>query len=508
MSGKSIDPINAQGARSAGVLLHISSLPGKYGIGTFGKSAYDFVDFLKAAGIKYWQVLPLVQTGFGDSPYQSVCCNSGNPYFIDPDILREKGLLTKNDLLKATMPKGNIDFAKLYEVRYALLRKAFSRFNKKNASFRKFVREGKYTAYAEYMTVKSKFENRCFADWEEKFKFHDPETVKGYIRKNRNEFLFWQWLQFEFARQWKKLKRYANRKGIYIIGDVPLYVAYDSADVWSRPDLFKLDEDRKMTEVAGVPPDYFCATGQLWGNPLYDWKRQREDGYSWWINRLKDSLQTYNVIRLDHFRGMDRYYAVPAGSKTAEVGEWQDGPRAELFTLARERLGEMNIIAEDLGVLDDGVIKLLSDTAYPGMKILLFAFENEENSYLPKNIGHNSVCYTGTHDNDTARGYLKRLTPAMRRYVKSNIRRALDDRKIAHSLRGYKNTVDALIHLCLECDACLSVIPMQDILCLDNSARMNEPSTDGKNWKFRLKRIPDEATAAYVRRLLGTYRRK
>lgn len=508
MSGKQIKRINEQDARAAGVLLHISSLPGKYGIGTFGKNAYAFVDFLKSAGVKYWQVLPLVQTGFGDSPYQSVCCNSGNPYFIDPDILHEKGLLTKNDLLRATMPAGNVDFAKLYEVRYPLLRKAFSRFNKNNAAFRKFVKEGKYTAYAEYMTVKGRFDNRAFSEWEEGFKRNAPEVVKPYVKTHRAEFLFWQWVQFEFARQWKKLKNYANKKGVFIIGDVPLYVAYDSADVWSRPELFQLDDERKMTDVAGVPPDYFCATGQLWGNPLYNWEKQREDGYRWWIDRLKDSLHTYNVVRLDHFRGMDRYYAVPSDSETAEIGEWRDGPKAELFALAEKELDEVNIIAEDLGILDDGVRKLLSDTAYPGMKILLFAFESAENDYLPKNIGHNSVCYTGTHDNDTALGYLKRLTPAMRKYVKSNIRIALTDRKIEHGLRGYKNTVDALNRLCLECDACLAVLPMQDILCLDNSARMNEPSTDGKNWKFRLKKLPDQNTATYIRGLLKEYRRK
>lgn len=507
MSDKHIKLINDKNARSAGVLLHISSLPGKYGIGTFGQNAYAFVDFLKNANIKYWQVLPLVQTGFGDSPYQSVYCNSGNPYFIDPDILHEEGLLTKGDLQKAAMPAGNVDFSNLYVVRYAMLRMAFSRFDKNNAAFRRFVKEGKYTAYAEYMTVKKKFDNRRFSEWDEPYKMHDVAAVRKYVGENKDEFLFWQWLQFEFHRQWNKLKKYANKKGIYIIGDVPLYVAYDSADVWAQPELFQLNEKREMTGVAGVPPDYFCEKGQLWGNPLYDWKKQRENGYRWWIDRLESSLDTFNVIRMDHFRGLDRYYAVPADSPTAEIGEWCDGPKKELFTLAEKRLGEMNVIAEDLGILDDGVRKLLKDTAYPGMKILLFAFEGGDNDYLPRNIEHNSVCYTGTHDNDTACGYLKRLSPERLRFVKQNIRDSLNERGIEHSLRGYKDTVDALVQLCFECDSCLAVVPMQDILCLDNSARMNEPATNCKNWKFRLKKLPDENIAAYLRGLVKKYKR-
>ncbi|MBP5242326.1 MAG: 4-alpha-glucanotransferase [Clostridia bacterium] len=499
--------INSENARAAGVLLHISSLPGEYGIGSFGQAAYDFVDWLKSAGVKYWQVLPLVQTGFGDSPYQSVACNSGNPYFIDLDILAEKGLLTKAELKEATMPKGNVDYGGLYAVRYPVLRKAFSRFNRNNAAFQKFVKEGKFTAYAEYMTLKGR-DNRCFAEWDLPYKNNERGAVHAYILTHEDEFLFWQWLQFEFERQWKKLKNYANKKGISIIGDVPLYVAYDSADVWGMPELFKLDEERKMTEVAGVPPDYFSATGQLWGNPLYNWERQKEDGYQWWINRVENSLTTFDVARIDHFRGLDRYYAVPMGRSDAVVGRWCDGPKAELFTKAKERLGEMNIIAEDLGVLDEGGYKLLADTAYPGMKILLFAFEGGDNDYLPKNIGHNSVCYTVTHDNDTAVGYFKRLNADMDALVTKNIREALESRNLTHDLRGYKNKTDALIEMALECDACLAVIPLQDILHLDNSARMNEPATNQKNWKFRLKKLPDAETAKSFCDLVKKYKRK
>ncbi len=499
--------INENEARSAGVLLHISSLPSKYGIGSLGKVAYDFVDFLTASGVKYWQILPLVQTGFGDSPYQSVCCNSGNPYFIDLDMLKEQGLLTQNDLNESTMPANGVDYARLYEVRYPILRKAFSRFQKEDKDFVQFVNEGKFTAYAEYMTVKKKFQNQPFYLWDEPFKYRDERTVKAYAQENEDEFLFWQWLQFTFFTQWNNLKDYAKNKGISFIGDIPLYVAYDSADVWSKPYLFKLDDDLKMTEVAGVPPDYFSATGQLWGNPLYDWERQQEDGYAWWIGRLQDALTTFDVVRVDHFRGLDRYYAIPADSQTAVVGRWRDGPKAQLFRLAKEKLGDMNIIAEDLGTLDDGVKKLLKDTAYPGMKILLFAFEGGDNDYLPKNINYNSICYTGTHDNDTAVGYFERQSPASLQFITKNIEASLADRDIEHKTDSVTDLADALLHLLFESNSCLAIAPAQDLLYLDNTARMNTPSTNEINWKFRLEKLPDEKVSKRLRALLVKYDR-
>lgn len=504
----SMEKINREGARGAGVLLHISSLPGKYGIGTLGKSAYDFVDFLKKSGVGYWQVLPLVQTGFGDSPYQSVCCNSGNPYFIDPDMLYEQGLLLKKELKEGSMPAGNVDYALLYHKRYALLRKAFARFDVKKKDFVRFVAEGKYKTYAEYMTVKQRFDNRSFFEWEEDFKLNRREVVEPYVAEHRQEFLFWNWVQYEFSREWTKLKAYANRKGIRLIGDIPLYVAYDSADVWGMPELFQLNEDRSMKDVAGCPPDYFSEKGQLWGNPLYGWEAQREDGYSWWINRLKDALTVFDVVRIDHFRGLDRYYAIPADREDAVIGEWRDGPKSELFALAEKELGDMNVIAEDLGVMDDGVRKLLSDTGYPGMKILLFAFDGgDDNSYLPKNIGHNSVCYTGTHDNDTAIGYCKRLHREEKLAVRAKVRKTVREEGLDLAVRGDKDMCTALVHLLFACDACLSVLPLQDLLMLDNEARMNHPSTGGCNWKFRLKSLPSDETAAYLKGLLKKYKR-
>lgn len=502
------EKINREGRKSAGVLLHVSSLPGKYGIGTLGESAYAFVDFLKKAGVGYWQVLPLVQTGFGDSPYQSVCCHSGNPYFIDPDRLYEQGLLLKKELKEGSMPAGKVDYARLYEKRYALLRKAFSRFNVRKKSFTDFVGTEKFKTYAEYMTIKQKFENRSFYEWEDGFKFNRREVVEPYVAAHRKEYLFWQWVQYEFGRQWKSLKNYANRKGVKLIGDIPLYVAYDSADVWGMPELFQLNDDRSMKEVAGCPPDYFSKKGQLWGNPLYDWEAQKKTGYAWWIARLKESLTVYDVVRIDHFRGLDRYYSIPADREDAVVGTWKDGPKSELFRLAEETLGEMNVIAEDLGVLDDGVKKLLADTAYPGMKILLFAFDGgEDNAYLPKNIGYNSVCYTGTHDNDTAIGYCKRLSAEEKRSLRTGVRAALKERGISLPVRGDRDTCTALVHLLFACDSCLSVLPIQDLLQLDNEARMNRPATGGCNWLFRLKEIPSAEQATQLRALLKKYKR-
>lgn len=500
--------INSEGKRSAGILMHVSSLPGKYGIGTLGQEAYRFVDFLKSAGVHYWQVLPLVQTGFGDSPYQSVCCTSGNPYFIDPDSLAAEGLLTKAELKEAVLPQGEVDYAAVYNTRYPVLRKAFARFDREDKDFKAFVREGKFRSYAEYMTVKQAFSNRCFVEWDREFRLNDREMVEAFIRENYDEYLFWNWLQFEFRRQWFALKKYANKSGVYIIGDIPLYVAYDSSDVWANPELFQLDENRAMKEVAGVPPDYFSEDGQLWGNPLYDWTEQEKDGYAWWISRLRDALEIFDVIRLDHFRGLDRYYAIPNGRKDARVGEWRDGPKAELFKLAKERLGEMNVIAEDLGIMDDGVIKLLEDTGYPGMKILLFAFEGGDNAYLPKHIGHNSVCYTGTHDNDTAVGYFNRLSGEMLRLVRKNVKDTLKEENLALPVGSKKNLAEALVHLCFASKACMAIIPIQDLLFLDNRARMNVPSTGDTNWRFRLKKNLTETEANYLKALLKKYKRK
>lgn len=501
--------ITEENKRSAGVLLHISSLPGRFGIGTFGKTAYDFVDILSKNNVKYWQILPLVQTGFGDSPYQSVCCNSGNPYFIDPEFLKKDGLLTDEEVEEAVLPAGKVDYAALYNTRYAMLRKAYSRFDTTTKNFRAFVYKGEYKDYACYMTLKGAFSNLCFSEWDYDFKYNEPRLVEDFLRNNLEEYHFWQFVQFEFWKQWAELKAYANKNGVKFIGDIPLYVAYDSADVWANPKLFKLDKDLKQTEQAGVPPDYFCAEGQLWGNPLYDWDAHKKSGYRWWIHRIRSALKTYDVVRIDHFRGLDRYYAVKAGAENAIAGEWLDGPKMSLFEETENQLGELSIIAEDLGILDDGVRKLLKDSGFPGMKILLFAFDGDKkNVYRPENIEENSVCYTGTHDNSTVMGYLKSLTPEQKENFIKEVRYSLKKRKLPLPLTSDKGVCKALITMCLECDSDYAILPVQDIMCLDNEYRMNTPGTSGDNWSFRLTRLPDEREMSYVSKLIKKYHRE
>ena len=307
--------------RGAGILCHISSLPGKYGIGTLGKEAYEFADFLKKCHVKYWQILPLVQTGFGDSPYQSVCCNSGNPYFIDLEALRDEGLLDDEELKSCEMPAGDVDYGALYQTRYSVLRLAYARFNIKDGDFRNFIESGEYGDYALFMSLKSRF-GEAFCNFPDAYKYTEHLAIEDFRAANyKSDYCFWQFLQYTFKKQWQKLKAYVNSLGIKIIGDIPLYVAYDSSDVWGHPELFKLDGELKPTSVAGVPPDYFSKTGQLWGNPLYNWEVLAADGYGWWINRIKKALELYDVLRIDHFRGLDRYYSIPAGADTAEAGE-------------------------------------------------------------------------------------------------------------------------------------------------------------------------------------------
>lgn len=488
--------------RGAGILCHISSLPNKYGIGTMGEEAYCFADFLKSCGVKYWQILPLVQTGFGDSPYQSVCCNSGNPYFIDLQALKEDGLLTESEISACEMPEGNVNYAALYEKRFQALRLAFSRFNVKNKDFTAFVESGEYDGYATYMSLKGKY-NCTLESLPEELKKATGPAVQKFKKDCGNEYYFWQFLQFTFKNQWQKLKAYVNSLGIKIIGDIPLYVAYDSSDVWSRPELFQLDEELMPEKVAGVPPDYFSETGQLWGNPLYNWQAMEEDGYAWWVERVKKATELYDVLRIDHFRGLDRYYAIPYGELTAENGEWEQGPKLKLFKAINKALGNVPIIAEDLGVLDDGVIELRKQTGFPGMKIVLFAFDgNEENAYLPHNMESNSVAYTGTHDNDTCLGYLNGMADAEFSEFKSALLAEMKELKriLPHTTR--KEAARALVSLTMASPANLAIIPIQDLTVLDNSARMNTPSTAQGNWQFRLTKIPSKHFSSLMRKMV------
>ena len=469
--------------RKCGVLLPVASLPSAYGIGCFSKEAYEFVDRLKEAGQSCWQILPLGPTGFGDSPYQSFSTFAGNPYFIDPCDLVERGYVTKRtcDSYDFGADPEYVDYAKIYESRFRLLREAWKNSNiARDKDFQKFVQDNSrwLDDYALYMAVKASFDNVCWTEWDDDIKMRRPAALKAYRNKFAGEIEFYQFQQYMFRVQWDKLKTYANENGVEIIGDIPIYVAFDSSDAWANPELFQFDENCNPTAVAGVPPDSFSNTGQLWGNPLYDWEYHKKTGYKWWLQRLAACYQMYDIVRIDHFRGFDEYYAVPADAKTAVVGEWKPGPGYELFAAMKKELGEKQIIAEDLGFLTPSVLKLVQKTGYPGMKVLQFAFNSrEESSYLPHNYQRNCVVYTGTHDNDTVLGWYRTLNRQDKRFCNAYLGRS----------RGGRSGLPwAFIRAAFASVADLAVVPMQDYLELGSEARINMPSTLGDNWKWRM----------------------
>lgn len=469
--------------RKSGVLLPVASLPGKYGIGTFSKNAYHFLDCLKAAGQSYWQILPLGPTGYGDSPYQSFSTYAGNPYFIDLETLIEEGYLTRAECRKYDFGKNSryIDYEKIYLSRFAVLRIAYERSGiAENKDFQRFISENAFWLddYALYMAVKNSFGGISFIEWDEDIRLRKPETMAAYRRKYRMEIEFYQFQQYLFAKQWSALKAYANSLDIKIIGDIPIYVAFDSADTWANPKLFQVDKDGKPFAVAGCPPDAFSATGQLWGNPLYAWEYHKKTGYDWWIKRIAHCFRLYDVVRVDHFRGFDEYYAIPYGDKTAEHGNWKKGPGIDIFKALNKALGELDIIAEDLGFLTPSVLKLVKDTGYPGMKVLQFAFDSrEESDYLPHNYSQNAIVYTGTHDNDTLQGWYKVLSKPDKKLSKQYINNADHPAEEIHW---------DFIRLAMSSVAKLCIIPMQDYLGLGSQARMNIPSTLGNNWRWRM----------------------
>lgn len=468
--------------KKCGVIMPVFSLPTKYAIGSLGKRAYDFVDFLSKSSQTYWQFLPLVQTGYADSPYQSCCSYSGNPYFIDVEILCEKRLLTHREIMTAIDKGEKIDYGKLYVDRYALLKKAYSRFDTAGKDFIAFLRKGKFNDYALYMTLKTKYQKPWY-EWQKEYKFRDENALKKLKKTDREEYLFWQWLQFEFWNEWKQLKKYANSKGIKFIGDLCLYMAYDSCDVWKNPQNFILDENLTPTKIAGVPPDYFSVTGQLWGNPVYNYENMAKDGYSWWKNRIKDALSVYDKVRVDHFRGFDRFWTVPYGANDAINGKWENAPGREIFA----EFNDGDIIAEDLGFIDDGVKDLLKCTGYPGMKVVLFSFDGgDSNTYLPWNIEENSITYTGTHDNDTVVGYLKSLDGERFAHVKERVQKCLDYYKINKHLSGVESMWDAIMDIAYASNSYITVVPIQDVLGLDNKYRINTPGSTGC-WTMRIK---------------------
>lgn len=474
-------------ARSAGILMPITALPSPYGIGTLGKAAYEFVDFLKASGQKYWQLLPVGPTSYGDSPYQSFSTYAGNPYMIDLDILCDEGLLIRDDIRKIDWGSNSqyIDYEKIYNERLKVLRQAYENFKSHDQQeYWDFMRDEDswLTDYALYMAVKKLFDDKAWTEWPDHLiKYRNPDTINYYLNFLYEDVMFWKFTQFLFFKQWKELKKYANDNGIKLFGDMPIYVAMDSADTWANPQVFWLDDAKNPVCVAGCPPDYFSETGQLWGNPLYDWIYLENTGFDWWIRRVEGASKMFDVTRIDHFRAFDQFYAIPFGEETAVNGEWLDGPRMKFFDKMKERLGDVPIIAEDLGFMTPGVIKLLKDSGYPGMKILEFAFDSRSNSdYLPHNYTQNSVCYTGTHDNDTIMGWFQTAKKKDKNFA---INYCSLDKTEGYNW-GFIRTAYASV-------SDYAIVQMQDILGLGSESRMNTPSTLGGNWAWRMKKGAD-----------------
>ena len=487
--------------RECGMLLPISALPSEYGIGCFSKEAYEFVDMLKECGQSLWQILPLGATGYGDSPYQSFSTFAGNPYFIDLETLIKEKLLKREECEGVDFGDGEtVDYEKIYFNRFKILKIAYKR--SVECGLTDSEEYGEFIAkhadwlheYSMYMAVKDYFGGKSWSEWDENIRLKKPLATAYYGEKLKEEIDFYEFLQFQFFKQWDALKSYANEQGIRIIGDIPIYVAFDSADTWGKPKQFQLDDDNLPIAVAGCPPDGFSATGQLWGNPLYNWEYHKKSGYAWWIKRIRHCFDIYDIVRIDHFRAFDAYYSIPYGDTTAENGVWVKGPGMELFEAMKEELGDLPIIAEDLGFLTDSVRELLKESGYPGMKVLQFAFDSrEESDYLPHNYERNCVVYTGTHDNDTIQGWYQELTK--------------EDKQLALDYLNNASSKEADIHwdyiaLAMRSVANTCIIPVQDYLGLSKEARINTPSTLGGNWIFRMKRNAfDEETIRKIKRL-------
>lgn len=463
--------------RRSGVLLHISSLPSKYMIGDFGHEAYRFIDLLEASKQSLWQILPIGPTSYGDSPYQSFSSYALNPYFISLETLKNEGLLTDDDLIDIKND-SKVDYGYLYETRYDVLKKAYYKFNFNQEAYHNFISENAYwlNDYALFMAIKKHFNDQSWINWPDDLRFRKAEALQHFQEMLAEEITFQKYMQFEASKQWFLLKAYANAHGIDIVGDMPIYVAYDSADVWSQPLNFKLDQNRHLSHVAGVPPDAFTEDGQLWGNPLYDWDYLKQTGYEFWVSRMKVAVIRFDQIRIDHFIGFANYYQIKAHETTAKNGIWVKGPGYDLFKVLDEKLGKFKIIAEDLGVVTNEVLKLLEQTGFPGMKLLQFAFGGEsENPNLTHNHIRNQIIYTGTHDNDTTKGWLENLSKDEVDYIKSYINET-DDRSL----------VSSLIKEALSSVADTVIIPMQDYLHLGSEARMNYPSRVGNYWTWRM----------------------
>ncbi|MDO5326699.1 MAG: 4-alpha-glucanotransferase [Clostridia bacterium] len=479
--------------RQSGILMHITSLPGPDGIGSLGKEAYEFADFLHEAGMGIWQVLPMGPTGYGESPYQSPSTFAGNPMVISLDKLAEAGYLdlTGEERYVPENPE-QVDYAAAQEYKMRLLRKAFAQSERKlKKQIAQFREENDWVYdFALFTAIKNHFKQQMWTKWpDEGARMRDPETLQKYEKKLGREIRFHLWCQYIFAQQWFALKAYVNGLGIKLFGDIPIYVAEDSADTWTKPEVFQLDEDRVPRRIAGVPPDYFSEDGQLWGNPLYRWSYLKQKGYRWWVERLTHLSKMYDIIRVDHFIGFANYYSVAHGAPNAKKGRWIIGPDKDLFITLKKKLPDLDIVAEDLGVVNDRVRNLIAFTGYPGMKVLSFAFgADDSNVHLPDNIPENTAYYTGTHDNVTALARVKNATPV--------------ELECAKKIVGFKTVKQApwaFIQTVFASKARIAMAPMQDVLGLDDWATMNRPGTTGGNWLWRMK--PDAATPAIARKL-------
>ena len=468
--------------RSSGVLMHITSLPGQFGIGTFGKSAYEFVDFLEETKQTYWQILPLTTTSYGDSPYQSFSAVAGNLNLIDFSLLKEDGLLEESDYVKVNFGENpeKVDYALLFEARRPILEKAVANTSKNSevlAEIEKFEAENSswLADYAEYMAIKESFGYKSFIHWDEDIKKGEETAREKYRTELQDSIRYYTVTQYFFFKQWLALKEYANEKGIKIIGDMPIYVSADSVEMWTMPELFKVDENNEPLYVAGCPADDFSPTGQLWGNPIYDWEKHKEQGFSWWIYRVQESFKIYDVLRIDHFKGFSDFWQIDKDAENAVNGTWEAGPGIELFQKIKEQLGDLPIVAENLGFIDAKAEKLLDDSGYPGMKILQFAFPGEDNLDRPHHYTQNSVAYTGTHDNDVVNGWYEKLSESERKLVSEYLNRRDDETITEAMIRGIYSSVSDY-----------AIVTMQDLLDKDATSRMNVPSTVGGNWEWRM----------------------
>ncbi len=468
--------------RSSGVLMHITSLPGEFGIGTFGKSAYDFVDFLEETKQTYWQILPLTTTSYGDSPYQSFSAVAGNLNLIDFSLLKEEGLLEESDYSNVNFGENpeKIDYALLFEVRRPILEKAVAntaKYSNVLAEIEEFEKDNSswLADYAEYMAIKESFGYQSFIHWDEDIKKGEKAAREKYRTELQDSIRYYTVTQYFFFKQWLALKEYANGKGVKIIGDMPIYVSADSVEMWTMPELFKVDENNEPLYVAGCPADDFSPTGQLWGNPIYDWEKHKEQGFSWWIYRVQESFKIYDVLRIDHFKGFSDFWQIDKDAENAVNGTWEAGPGIELFQKIKEQLGDLPIIAENLGFIDEKAEKLLDDSGYPGMKILQFAFPGDDNLDRPHHYTQNSVAYTGTHDNDVVNGWYEKLSESEQELVSEYLNRRNDETITEAMIRGIYSSVSDY-----------AIVTMQDLLDKDATSRMNVPSTVGGNWEWRM----------------------